>query len=683
MAWDDTKVAHVSPVAAADWNTMVIYTKGRQKKIVVSSDEPTGATSSDCWYDESTGKLKLYTDEWVDLTLSGPTGPQGPQGETGATGPAGAAGATGAQGEQGLTGATGPAGADGAPGTTVFADLDGITLTNPAENEILKFNGSVWINAVNTGGSGASTLDELTDVTIATPTTGQFIVYSGTVWENATVSYATSGHTHIEYSTTGHTHAAYATVEHTHDYSGTFLGIGAKAADSDLLDGNDSAYFAPATHTHDYSLVYLGVSATAANADKLDGNDSSYFATSTHTHVEYSTTGHAHDYSSVFLGIAAKAADSDKLDGLDSTSFATAAHAHDYSATYAAYASGVTNGDSHDHSGGDGASVSYNNLSNLPTLVTALDGLSDVIITTPADDQFLRFNGTNWVNETVSISGGGVDRLTLVSTTASLLASASNTGTVISVDIGATRGQFTRIRIRSDFVSGQQTAGSCLLNIAAGMTNATTVATFDNLSGTLQVGDYWQFDNEKMYVSATSTTVATVTRGVKGTVAAYHDDNVQGYKCNDGIRISFFPNASCNMDESIFTIDSIFTWKGTTDAAITAGASMLTLGSRPTVISDFGFGDTVYLSDAASSEYAYVQDCYGDVAAAAYDDSIAVQKSLLAHDTAKDVYRVAVYDLAQPFTLDTGTALYMKAYVDEKQTADATLFVDFLIDKFE
>lgn len=185
MAWDDTKVAHVSPVASADWNAMVVYVKGRQKKIVVSSTEPTVSASSDCWYDESTGKLKLYTDEWVDLTLSGPTGPQGATGATGATGPAGAAGATGAQGPQGLTGATGPQGIQGltgatgptgpqgltgatgaqgpagAPGTTVFEDLTGIALTNPAENEILKFNGSVWINAVNTGGSGASTLDEL------------------------------------------------------------------------------------------------------------------------------------------------------------------------------------------------------------------------------------------------------------------------------------------------------------------------------------------------------------------------------------------------------------------------------------------------------------------------------------------------------------------------------------------
>jgi hypothetical protein len=33
---------------------------------------------------------------------------------------------------------------------------------------------------------------------------------------------------------------------------------------------------------------------------------------------------------------------------------------------------------------------------------TNLDGLTDVVITSPSDNQFLRHNGTNWVNETVS-----------------------------------------------------------------------------------------------------------------------------------------------------------------------------------------------------------------------------------------------------------------------------------------
>jgi hypothetical protein len=52
------------------------------------------------------------------------------------------------------------------------------------------------------------------------------------------------------------------------------------------------------------------------------------------------------------------------LDGKSSTS-------HDHSATYAPIANGVTNGDSHDHSGSDGAQIAYSGLSGLPTLGTA------------------------------------------------------------------------------------------------------------------------------------------------------------------------------------------------------------------------------------------------------------------------------------------------------------------------
>jgi len=52
------------------------------------------------------------------------------------------------------------------------------------------------------------------------------------------------------------------------------------------------------------------------------------------------------------------------LDGKSSTS-------HDHAATYAPLAKGVTNGDTHDHNGGDGAQIAYSTLSGLPTLGTA------------------------------------------------------------------------------------------------------------------------------------------------------------------------------------------------------------------------------------------------------------------------------------------------------------------------
>jgi len=81
------------------------------------------------------------------------------------------------------------------------------------------------------------------------------------------------------------------------DLSSSYLGLTAKAADSNLLDGMDSLAFATTAHNHDVS--YLGLHAKADDSSLLDGIDS---------------TG--------FLAVGAKAADSDKLDGLNSDVFA-------------------------------------------------------------------------------------------------------------------------------------------------------------------------------------------------------------------------------------------------------------------------------------------------------------------------------------------------------------------------
>jgi hypothetical protein len=43
-------------------------------------------------------------------------------------------------------------------------------------------------------------------------------------------------------------------------------------------------------------------------------------------------------------------------------------------------------------------------LSGTPTLVTNLDSLTDVTITTPATDQVLKYNGTAWVNGAAAAS---------------------------------------------------------------------------------------------------------------------------------------------------------------------------------------------------------------------------------------------------------------------------------------
>ena len=49
----------------------------------------------------------------------------------------------------------------------------------------------------------------------------------------------------------------------------------------------------------------------------------------------------------------------------------------------------------------------YNNLSNRPTLVTTLGGLTDVTITGASNGQVLKYNGSAWVNDTDATGGGG------------------------------------------------------------------------------------------------------------------------------------------------------------------------------------------------------------------------------------------------------------------------------------
>lgn len=48
----------------------------------------------------------------------------------------------------------------------------------------------------------------------------------------------------------------------------------------------------------------------------------------------------------------------------------------------------------------------WNDLANKPTVPTDLDSLTDVIVTSPSSGQVLKYNGTNWVNDSDATGGG-------------------------------------------------------------------------------------------------------------------------------------------------------------------------------------------------------------------------------------------------------------------------------------
>lgn len=61
--------------------------------------------------------------------------------------------------------------------------LTDVVITSPTNTQVLKYNGTNWVNAAD---STATNLDSLTDVVITTPSTGQVLKYNGTNWINDT-----------------------------------------------------------------------------------------------------------------------------------------------------------------------------------------------------------------------------------------------------------------------------------------------------------------------------------------------------------------------------------------------------------------------------------------------------------------------------------------------------------------
>jgi hypothetical protein len=73
----------------------------------------------------------------------------------------------------------------------LFVDGIEIDTTGATTNQILKYDGTKFAPATG-GGGGASALDDLTDVTITSASTGQVLKYNGTAWVNDTDSTGTT-----------------------------------------------------------------------------------------------------------------------------------------------------------------------------------------------------------------------------------------------------------------------------------------------------------------------------------------------------------------------------------------------------------------------------------------------------------------------------------------------------------
>lgn len=66
---------------------------------------------------------------------------------------------------------------------TQLDNLTDVNLTNPANGQVLKYNGTKWANGSDTD---TDALEDLTDVDLTSPANGQVLIYNSTSqkWEN-------------------------------------------------------------------------------------------------------------------------------------------------------------------------------------------------------------------------------------------------------------------------------------------------------------------------------------------------------------------------------------------------------------------------------------------------------------------------------------------------------------------
>lgn len=241
-------------------------------------------------------------------------------------------------------------------GASALDDLTDVTISGASTGQVLKYNGSAWVNDTDSTSGGTSALDDLSDVTITAAASGDILRHNGTAWVD------TPGTTHFEAAGAVAAHEADTTSVHgiadtsvlaTDSDVSTAVSNHAAATDphgdrayADGLASNYEAAGAIATHSADTTSVH-GIADTSALLDTADigvsvqaysavlAATTASFTTADETKLDGIESGATADMSAAEILAAlltvdgvGSGLDADLLDGNSSAAFATAGHNH-------------------------------------------------------------------------------------------------------------------------------------------------------------------------------------------------------------------------------------------------------------------------------------------------------------------------------------------------------------------
>jgi hypothetical protein len=243
-----------------------------------------------------------------------------------------------------------------------------------------------------------------------------------------------------------------------------------------------------------------------------------------------------------------------------------------------------------------------------------LDDLSDVVITSPSTNQLLQYNGTNWVNATVSTGGGSVsiadDTTTNGNRYLSFLATTSGTASTLNVastklTFNPSTGTLTTTAFSGSGASltslNASNVSSGTLALARGGTGATTQAGAANAilpSQTSQSGKYLTTDG-------TNVSWGTVSTGTSVTVADDTTTNATRYVVFEDVTSG--TSSTINVSSTKLTFNpstgtlaaTVFSGSGASVTSLNASnvsTGTLAVARGGTGISSYTTGNYIYAS---------------------------------------------------------------------------------------
>lgn len=249
----------------------------------------------------------------------------------------------------------------GGGGAVTLDDLTDVIISGAVSNQFLRFNGTNWVNQTVTL---VTNLDSLTDVVISSPSIGQVLTFNGVQWVNS----AAGGGGATDLNALTDVTLSSPVTNQVLKYNGTQW-VNAILNLSTLPDVTISGPTAGQVLTWNGSVWVNSTPSGGGGSINLDGL--------TDVTISTPTTNQILKYSG-----------SQWVNG-----------------TYA-----LTNLSDVNVSGQTNNQVlAWNSSSSkwvnttIATGSTTLAGLTDVLLSSPLSNQFLRYNGTKWVNQTVSI----------------------------------------------------------------------------------------------------------------------------------------------------------------------------------------------------------------------------------------------------------------------------------------